>query len=324
MSPSKGEVVVSEQSKKERRDDAREARRLAEQEAAAAATKARVRSIAITVVSLVAIGALVALAFDNVRTTSIDSALVVSRTAAAEAFDANGCEVLVTDTPESVEAEHVDPATAPPADVMYPFQVRPAHSGPHFVQTLPIIRSGVSSQLEERALTHNLEHGAIAIWYDPAQVSSDDIGVMETLSETLNDNGFANSRGGGGIFVSPYTEPGISSGKAVALRAWGNAVDCNTWNEDVAKSFTRENYGTEGIGPEGNFSPYPFATLQYDDEVPESATDEPSDASDMPTDAATTSDAPSEAASEPTASDEPTASEAPTDASTAEATEPTS
>lgn len=254
-------------SKRERREAAREARRIAQEEAAAAAAKARVRSIGITILSLVVIGTLVWLAIDNVRGTSIEASILIDREAVEPARAAAGCEVLAEDAPNPGAAEHFDPATAPPADVMYPFDIRPAHSGPHFGQTLPIIRAGVDSQLEERGLLHNLEHGSVAIFYDPEQVEGGEVGAMESLSETLNDNGFALARSGSGIFVSPFTDPGISSGKAVALRAWGQAVDCDRFDETVAQAFIRDHYGREGIAPEGGFAPYPFDTLAYADEA---------------------------------------------------------
>lgn len=292
---------MAEQSKNERRDAAREARRVAQEQAAKDAAKARVRSIGITLVSLLVIGALVWLALDNVKGKAVAAAILIDRDARDEVFEAAGCEVLAEDTPNPGENEHVQPASAPAADAMYPFEIRPTVSGPHFIQTLPIVAAGASNQLDERGLTHNMEHGAIIVWYDPAQVDGGAVGTMENLSETLNDSGFASSTAGAGIFVTPYTEPGISSGKAIALRAWGQAVDCDTFSDQVAYHFIRENYGNQAIAPEGNFAPYPIKALAYRDEAAPSTdapTDTPSDLGTMapsPTD--TSSPSPSDSTS---------------------------
>ncbi len=253
--------MADQDSKKARREAAREERRRAEEAAAAAAAKARVKNTIITVVSLAVVGGLVWLAWDNTQKTEFGEAELVDRAAAAEAREALACEVLAEDAPYP-DRTHYDPAGAPPADTLYT-DVRPTHSGPHFNQTHPIIRAGASQQLEERAVTHSLEHGSVGFFYDPDQFDS--VGELEALSERLNDNGFAVQRAGAGIYVAPYTDPGISSGKAFAMRAWGQAVDCDGYDEDVALAFVIEHFGTHGIAPEGNFAPFPEALLKYSD-----------------------------------------------------------
>lgn len=312
---------MADQSKRERREAAREARRVAEEQAARDAAKARVRGIGITIISVVLIGALVWLAVDNVQTDEIDAAITVDREAAAAGRDAAGCEVLAEDAPNPEPYTHIPPAEAPPASAMYAgIAIRPVHSGVHLPNPLPRVGSGIDTQLDERALTHNLEHGAIVMWFDPEQADGQDLSDMRGLADLLNDNGFSNN-GGGNLYVTPYTEDEISSGKAIAIRAWGNAMDCDSFDEEAVKAFIREHYGTEGIAPEKPISPYPFGSLAYEDEVADQGDDEPTttptegdDDGSMapmdPSDAETTSDEPT--ATETTSdepSDEPTATE---------------
>jgi hypothetical protein len=91
---------------------------------------------------------------------------------------------------------------------------------------------------------------------------------MGQWSRLLNDNGFV-GQAGAAVFVSPYEEPGISSGQAVAFRAWGTAVDCDEWDETVANAFVADNYGTRGIAAEATaFAPYPSGVLEATDEDP--------------------------------------------------------
>ncbi len=311
-------MADQDSTKKARRDAAREERRRAEEAAASAAAKAKVKNTIITVISLALVGGLLWLAIDNGRTEVIGDTILVDRAAAEAGREAMNCEVLAEDAPFE-DRTHYEPASAPPADTLYT-GIRPTHSGPHFNQTHPIIRSGVDTQLEERATTHSLEHGSINFYYDPEQF--DDKGAVEALSEKLNDNGFAVTRAGAGIYVSPYTNPGITSGKAFAMRAWGQAVDCDGYDEDVALAFVLEYFGTHGIGPEGNFAPFPEENLAYGDgddtETSDGATD--GEATDAPTDAEAT-DAPTDEAStspieEPAPADEASpGDEAPTDES---------
>jgi hypothetical protein len=148
------------------------------------------------------------------------------------------------------------------------------------VQTSPTVPF-TDRQLDERATTHNLEHGAIIVWYDPEQVDDAALEEMEAWSNRLNDAGFQNN-GGGAIMVSAYTEPGIASGKAIALRAWSVAVDCDEWDETAVNSFVVENYGTRGVAPERGISRFPEGVLGYADaEAP--ADDEPAEGEDPAT-----------------------------------------
>lgn len=252
--------------KRERRERARAERKAKEAEAAAKARRQRLVATAGTVLVLIVIVAVVAQAL---RGGTEAAAVTIDRDAAEEGRQAAGCEVV--DTTELPSREHLDPTSAPPAETLYT-GVRPTHSGPHYDQTSPTV-TFTDRQLDERATTHNLEHGAIIVWYDPEQVDDATLGELEAWANRLDASGF-DTPAGGAVMVSAYTDPGIASGKAFALRAWSVAVDCDGWDEDAYSSFVIENYGTNGVGPERNLSPYPEEALGYSDgEGPEADPD---------------------------------------------------
>jgi hypothetical protein len=247
---------------KERRQLAREERKRKEAEAAQQAQRRRLVTALSTVLVVAVIAAVVVTAFTG-GDAAIEDAIVLNSSSVDEARDAAGCEV-VAEQPLDPPYTHYEPTAAPPASQLYTGP-RPTNSGPHFGQQLPVIRHGTDSQLEERAIIHNLEHGSIVAWYDPEQVDGETIDEMEDWSETLFESGFVEPRTGSGIFVTPYTDPGISSGKAIALRGWGFSMDCDEWNEEVANSVVLERFGSHGIAPEGSFAPFPEDKMRYED-----------------------------------------------------------
>jgi hypothetical protein len=243
-------------SNKERRARARSERKLQEEQAAKQRRRQGVRNGLVTVVVAGIVGAVVLQAMLGGPAT-LEEEMVVIGSEVEAGRDAAGCELFVDRTPLP-EAAHFASGQQPAGELIWP-EVRPTHSGPHAAQTHPVV-SIASSQIDEGSSTHNLEHGAVMVWYDPDQVGSEDVEAMGSWATTLNENGFR-SQGGGGVMVSPYEDPGISSGKALALRAWGVAKDCDAWNEDVANGFVIEHFGTHGIAPERNLSPYPQGVL---------------------------------------------------------------
>jgi hypothetical protein len=147
-------------------------------------------------------------------------------------------------------ADHLDPATAPPPEQLYP--VRPASSGPHF--GAPLAAPGFSDEpVDERSAVHNLEHRAVIVWYDPDQVA--DPSAIRRWVEQRNRAGFS-AGGGGAVIASPFPQ-GLDSGKAVALRAWNRAVDCGGFDPAAADGFLTTSFGTRGEAPEGFVAGYP-------------------------------------------------------------------
>jgi hypothetical protein len=254
---------------KERRAQAREQRKREEAEAAKRAKRNQLRNAGITAAIVAVVGAVIFQAVSG-GAPSLDDAILVSSEDADAAREAAGCEVT-TEREPLPERFHFEPGAAPEADAIYTAE-RPTHSGPHTPNVNPV--GSFSSQVDERTSTHNLEHGSVIVWYDPDD-AGDQAGDIADWTELLNANGFegpANS--GAGIISAAYEDPGISSGKAVAFRAWGTAMDCDTFDEDVANAFVIENYGTRGIGPERTFAQYPEGVLEFEDREVDETTEE--------------------------------------------------
>ncbi len=245
---------------RERRTRSREERRRHEEEAARRKQQGRLKGGLVTFAIVAVVGAVVFQAFAGGPTT-IDDTLLIASSDAEAARQAAGCEVLVEREPLA-ERRHLPQDASRDLGLLYP-DVRPTHSGPHYERVHPVIADS-SRQIDEFTSTHNLEHGSIIVWWDPdsAGAFASDIG---SWAETLNASGFRRDAGGIGIMTSPYDDPGLSSGRAVAFRAWGTAMDCDTWDETVAHAFVIDNFGTHGIGPERLAAPYPTDVLAYED-----------------------------------------------------------
>jgi hypothetical protein len=256
---------------KERKALAREERKRKEAEAARQRKRAQLRNGVITFAVVAVVAAVVLQAFlpDG---TDLEDAILVSSSEAEVARVAAGCELLVDREPLP-DRSHFDNDAAPDPDTIYG-EVRPTHSGPHTIGVHPVLPAA-DRQLDEVSLTHNLEHGTVIVWWDPEQVDGATAGSIGNWAQVLNANGFRRDVGGIGIVTAPYEEPGINSGKAVAFRAWGTAMDCDTWDETVAHAFVIEHFGTHGIAPERLSAPFPTDVLAFDDiEVEDTSTDE--------------------------------------------------
>lgn len=168
-----------------------------------------------------------------------------------------GCEVVAT-TPAGDGTHLDDDVTIASVDTG---DVQPPTGAPHYQGTNFLVDEGIDRQLDVLSVGHNLEHGAVVAWYDPEAVDASTVEAMQDWSGLLNNSGFSDQPSGAGLFVAPYSDPGISSGAGVALRAWGLGVDCQQWDETAANSFLIEAYGNRDMAPEG--VAYPDGTLTY-------------------------------------------------------------
>lgn len=168
--------------------------------------------------------------------------------------EAAGCEVTVAGSPLE-DRTHLDPSTAPPPDALYPD--RPAHSGQHFGRLLALPDGTEDEPLDERAVLHNMEHGSVVVWFRA------DTGVREHVADWRASRarlGFTSSSGGA-VFASPMPE--LDTPPAIALRAWGVAMDCERFDPVVADAFLVDHWGSHGDAPEANLSPYPAGSLAW-------------------------------------------------------------
>lgn len=177
----------------------------------------------------------------------------LDRDRAATLLDSAGCRTLVDGEPYD-DRNHLDAADAPPPEVLY--RDRPPHSGQHFSSVLPLPAGVPRAPIEERAVLHNMEHGAVVVWFsDPGTR-----GALEGWWAHRRDLGFT-SPAGGAVYVSPM--PDLENPPAIALRAWGVAVDCDTWDPLVADAFLLDHFGDRGIAPERNLTPFPTDSLTW-------------------------------------------------------------
>jgi hypothetical protein len=182
----------------------------------------------------------------------------LSPSQAAEARQAAGCEVLVDGEPLE-DRRHIRPGEFAPDELYH--EHRPAHSGRHYGMLVAVPTSAAEQPIDERAVTHNLEHGSVAVWFDLDAVDNEVVDVIEAWRDSRgNQLGFA-SPANGAVFASPATV--ISSGRPIAFRAWGVAMDCDQFDPVVADAFLIDHWGSHGAAPEANLSPYPEDSLPF-------------------------------------------------------------
>lgn len=153
------------------------------------------------------------------------------------------------------DRDHLDPEDAPPASELYDNDLPAA--GPHFGRWSPVIDELPATPMDVRALLHNMEHGAVVVWVNPDLL---DVGTLEFVASwrsQLGAAGFDNEETGAAVFVSRFPGTVEDTDVAVALRAWGVAVDCTTWDLAVADAFVGLHYGTRGAAPESELGPWP-------------------------------------------------------------------
>lgn len=245
---------------KQRREQAREERRQREAEAARKQKRGQLRNGLITLAIVAIVGAVVVQAV--VGGESAVAGIQLHSEAVDEARTAAGC-LVISDGEPLEDRSHVEAASQVNPSESYT-ATRPTHSGPHTVGVHPVT-AAARSQIDEITSTHNLEHGSVIVWWDPEQADdvASDIG---SWAERMNASGLRRDQAGVGVLSSPYEQPGIQSGKPIAFRAWGTAMDCDAWDEDVAHAFVLDHFGMHGVAPERMLAgPFPEGVLAYED-----------------------------------------------------------
>jgi Protein of unknown function (DUF3105) len=127
------------------------------------------------------------------------------------------------ENPRSQGRDHVDavPASFKPNST-------PRSSGPHSNQT--IIYGSYTDAVPELNAVHNLEHGAVIIWYGP-----------EVPESTLNQINEFYEGDPNGLIVSRHPELGDD----IALVAWTHVARCPRFDENAANRFV-ERFGFRG------------------------------------------------------------------------------
>lgn len=112
----------------------------------------------------------------------------------------------------------------------------PATSGPHWSSANSPGPWGVypSAQPEERLL-HNLEHGGIVIWYQPAQLDADGLAALTSfVTQQVTTERFK-------VILVPWG--GADFGHPIAVTAWNWLLYLDTADIDAVRGFLDDHYG---------------------------------------------------------------------------------
>ena len=150
---------------------------------------------------------------------------------------------------------HVDPGTdcrAPDAPCgPDPYSSVPATSGPHWDPSAVGNWGAYTTPQPETQLIHNLEHGGIVIWYDPALLDSDEVAQLTAYVEGQVDTGI----GGRFKFILSPWGGDEDLGGAIALTAWRHLLKLDALDMDVVRAFADVNYLRHAPEPNGGPAP---------------------------------------------------------------------
>lgn len=131
-----------------------------------------------------------------------------------------------------------------------PYSSLPATSGPHWGS--PNNWGAYTVPQDESQLIHNMEHGGVIVWYDPAQVEADG---MSKLTSYVNTQVSAGISGRYKFILSPWGGEGDLE-TPIVVTAWRQLLELDEVDTDAINDFAREHYGRS---PEPNGGPGPPA-----------------------------------------------------------------
>jgi hypothetical protein len=114
---------------------------------------------------------------------------------------------------------HVSPTQPDGKKTVVDYTTVPPAFGPHYGAPAPFERGFYTERdrpaIEE--LVHNLEHGYVIVWYDPAVSDDDQKEIQGVVTKLRTDNATAK------IIASPWDDAygALPDGKTVALSHWG-------------------------------------------------------------------------------------------------------
>jgi hypothetical protein len=116
-----------------------------------------------------------------------------------------------------------------------PYHSIPATSGPHWSAADSPGPWGVysSAQPQERML-HNMEHGGIVIWYQPAKLDAAGVAALQTyVNQQITTTQFK-------VILTPWR--GADFGHPIAVTAWNWLLYLDTANVDAVRTFFDAHY----------------------------------------------------------------------------------
>jgi hypothetical protein len=156
---------------------------------------------------------------------------------APAAVTAAGCSGITTVQPydpEDSDRAHIGatggPETMPP---LSSYRTQPPTSGPHNDVPLPAGQYPDPPPVDQ--VIHSLEHGAVAIWYDPSALSSKELTDLQTFFNKRDERGK--------VIIAPYNYPDqgaagkLPTGKQMVMVAWHRMRTCGKISLPVAFDF---------------------------------------------------------------------------------------
>jgi Protein of unknown function (DUF3105) len=186
--------------RRERKEEARQAREAARKRARRAASLRRAATFAVIAV----VGLLIIQLFQRAANPR-----PIPREA-VQAAQAAGCSIVETPEQGQVDRSHLDPGAS------YTYTQHPATSGPHDPSPLGIPPRVYPAPIPETKAVHNLEHGAVIIYYR----SSGD----GALSQTKVDRMTTIANAAHNAILAPYDA--MPDGTALAFAAWNKLQTC--------------------------------------------------------------------------------------------------
>ncbi len=130
--------------------------------------------------------------------------------AAVDAANAAGCSDVQTPAASAPGGLHLEPGAS------YTYDQHPATSGYHDPTPLPIPPRVYSAPIQETNAVHNLEHGAVIMYYRQSGDGALPPAIVARLTTIANESH--------NVILAPYAP--LPDGTALALAAWNKLQTC--------------------------------------------------------------------------------------------------
>jgi hypothetical protein len=130
--------------------------------------------------------------------------------AAVDAANAAGCSDVQTPAASAPGGLHLEPGAS------YTYDQHPATSGYHDPTPLPIPPRAYTAPIQETNAVHNLEHGAVIMYYRQSGDGALPPAIGAPLTTIANESH--------NVILAPYTP--LPAGTALALTAWNKIQTC--------------------------------------------------------------------------------------------------
>jgi len=163
--------------------------------------------------------------------------------AAIQAAETAGCSTVDSPAGSAPGGQHLE------AGASHTYDQHPATSGFHDGSPLPIPPSVYDGPIPETKAVHNLEHGAVILYYRQSgdgALSSAKVSRLTTVANTTDN-----------VILAPYED--LPDGTALALTAWNKLQTCPSTvsgpqTTTIARGFI-EGFVCTSNAPEGKLGP---------------------------------------------------------------------